>query len=295
MDLKELLANRKVVLTDGAMGTYLVEKGELSPGRLPEELNLTNPDAVRRVHEEYLLAGSEIILTNTFGANSFKLSRAGLADKLREINEKALAAAQKARVGFPALIAGDLGPSGEMLEPLGNLSLGRLSAACREQVRILAENGADFFLLETFSSLEEARAILEAVQAESGLPVIVSFTFSAGRKGPRTLMGESPEQVASVLNGLAIAVGANCGEGVAEVIGAVAELKQHTSLPVWAKPNAGRPELRDGQTVFPQAPEEFAAQVPELLKAGARFLGGCCGTAPGHIKVLKKALTDLQF
>ena len=232
MKLKELLRENRVVVTDGATGTWLAEKGKLQPGQPPELLNLSNPEAIRKAHQEYLEAGSEIIITNTFGANPFKLARLNLAEKTEEINRKAVLLASKARGNTRALIAGDIGPSGELLAPLGNISAGELSSSYQKVVSVLEGSGVDFFLLETFSSIKEAEIIAETVSKTSSLPIIVSLTFAIGKRGPRTLMGESPEDAA-----------------------------------ILAK---------------------------ELADAGARFIGGCCGTNPAHIKAIKNRLGDLH-
>lgn len=294
LKLKELLQEKRVALSDGAMGTYLSEKGELQPGQPPELLNLSKPEVIRKVHREYLGAGSEIILTNTFGANPFKLSRLGLADKTEEINRKAVLIAREARGNGRALIAGDIGPSGELLAPLGGLAPEKLASGYAEAVSILAGSGVDFLLLESFSSITEAAIIAESAAKTSSLPIVVSLTFSFGKQGPRTLMGESPEDFARAFGTSVFSLGTNCGTGFKEAITVIARLKKHTALPLWAKPNAGRPRLSRGKTVFPEAPEETAELAEELAGSGARFIGGCCGTTPAHIRTVRDRLHDLH-
>jgi len=294
LKLKELLAEKRVVITDGAVGTWLAEKGELQPGQPPELLNLSSPATIKKVHEEYLEAGSEIILTNTFGANPFKLARVSLADKTEEINRQAVLLARKARGNTPALIAGDIGPAGELLEPLGNLSAEKLVSGYRKIVSVLADEGVDLFLLETFSSLKEAELIAETISKISSLPSIVSLTFEIGKRGPRTLMGESPEDAVRAFGNSIFSLGTNCGGDSREAIIVISALKKQTGLPLWVKPNAGRPQIFEGKTVFPESPEEAAEQAKELAAAGARFIGGCCGTAPAHIKAIKNRLINLH-
>lgn len=294
LKLKELLAENRVVITDGATGTWLAEKGELQPGQAPELLNLSNPEAIRKVHREYLEAGSEIILTNTFGANPFKLARLNLAEKAEEINRRAVLLARKARDNTRALIAGDIGPSGELLAPLGNLSAEKLSSGYQKVVSVLADSGVDLFLLETFSSVREAEIIVETVLKTSSLPIIVSLTFTIGKRGPRTLMGESPEDAARTFGNSIFCLGANCGRGGRETITVISALKKQTGLPLWAKPNAGGPRISEGKTVFPESPEDAAILAKELADAGAKFIGGCCGTTPAHIKAIKNRLGNLH-
>ena len=294
MKLQELLAENRVVVTDGATGTWLAERGELLPGQPPELLNLSNPEAIRKVHQEYLEAGSEIILTNTFGANPFKLARLNLAEKTREINRQAVFLAREARGNTRALIAGDIGPSGELLAPLGNLSAKEISSGYQKVVSVLADSGVDLFLLETFSSVREAEIIAETVSKTSSLSIIVSLTFAIGKRGPRTLMGESPEDAARVFGNSIFSLGTNCGGDGRETITIISALKKYISLPLWAKPNAGRPRISEGKTVFPESPEDAAILAKELTDAGAKFIGGCCGTTPAHVKAIKNRLGDLH-
>lgn len=290
LKLEEFLAEREVVVTDGATGTWLAEKGELLPGQPPELLNLSNPKAIRKIHQEYLEAGSEIILTNTFGANPFKLARLNLAEKTEEINRQAVILAREARGNTRALIAGDIGPSGELLAPLGNISAADLSSKYQKVVSVLADGGVDLFLLETFSSIKEAEIIAETVLKIRSLPVVVSLTFAIGRRGPRTLMGESPNDAARIFGNSIFSLGTNCGGSSREALTIISALKKETNLPLWAKPNAGRPQVSEGKTVFPESPETMANLAKELADAGAKFIGGCCGTTPAHIRAVKNHL-----
>lgn len=288
------MRENRVVVTDGATGTWLAEKGELLPGQPPELLNLSNPEAIRKAHREYLEAGSSIILTNTFGANPFKLTRLNLAEKTEEINRQAVLLAREARGNTQVLIAGDIGPSGELLAPLGNLSAKELSSGYQKVVSVLDGSGIDLFLLETFSSIKETEIITEAIAKTSSLPIIVSLTFAIGKRGPRTLMGESPEDAALAFGKSIFSLGTNCGGDSRETIAIISALKKQSGLPLWAKPNAGRPRISEGTTVFPENPEETATRAKELADAGAKFIGGCCGTTPAHIRAIKNRLGNLH-
>ena len=299
MSFQEFLKQKRVILADGAMGTLLAERGLLTSGQAPETLNLFQPEAIAEIHRDYLDAGSEIILTNTFGANLFKLTRSGLEEKFEEINRKAVLIGRQATGTTPKgqafFIAGDLGPSGEILEPLGGLPPEKLATAYQRQAAILVEEGVDFLLLETMSSVAEARVIVAAIREKQDLPLVVSFTFFSGQKGPRTLMGESPKDVAESFGAHVSAIGTNCGEGVPEAIAVIIQMREHTDLPLWAKPNAGKPYLSDGKTFFPLGPSEWLKQMQGLVEAGAGVIGGCCGTTPRHIALMKRKLIDLQL
>ncbi|MFA5393306.1 MAG: homocysteine S-methyltransferase family protein [Candidatus Ratteibacteria bacterium] len=294
MNLQELLNEKRVVVTDGATGTWLAEKGELQPGQPPDLLNLSNPEAIRKIHREYLEAGSEIILTNTFGANPFKLSRLNLTEKTEEINRQAVLLAREARENTRALIAGDIGPSGELLAPLGNVSAKKLSSGYQKVISVLADSGIDLFLLESFSSIKEAEIIAETVSKKSSLPIVISLTFAIGKRGPRTLMGESPEDTVRAFGNSIFSLGANCGGGGREALVIISALKKETNLPLWAKPNAGKPRVSEGKTIFPESPEDAAILAKELADAGAKFIGGCCGTTPAHIRTIKNHLGVLH-
>jgi len=293
--LSDFLSAGRVLLADGAMGTRLSELG-LPPGQAPESWNLLNPAAIGQVHRDYLAAGVRVLLTNTFGANPFKLERYGLSDRLEEVNRRGVELARAAAGSRPILVAGDLGPSGELLEPLGRLSAAALKAGYRRQVQGLESAGVDFFLIETMTSLDEARAISDAVAEVSARPLAVSFTFSVGRQGPRTLMGESPLQAAKAFGGRAWLLGANCGEGPAETVQVLQELRAaRPGQLLWAKPNAGRPVLRDGRSVFLQGPEDFGREALRLAQAGAAVVGGCCGTTPAHLAAAARRLAHLNL
>ncbi len=273
-----------VLTSDGAWGTELSRAG-LPPGVAPEQWNLDNPDAVRRVAQSYVDAGADIILTNSFGGSRFKLAKAGL-DDVKGVNLRA-AEISRAAAGDRAFVFASVGPTGEFMAPLGTISEAEMRAAFAEQIGALVEGGADGIVIETMTALDEALAALRAAKETCDLPVVASFTFDSGPAGYATMMGVRPEQAAAeVTKAGAQLVGSNCGLGAQEMVEVVRLLKGSTDLPIWAKPNAGAPQLVDGETVFRETPEETASRVKEMIQAGARVVGGCCGTTPEHIRLI---------
>jgi 5-methyltetrahydrofolate--homocysteine methyltransferase len=286
---EELLAAKKVLVSDGAWGTMLAARG-LPPGTAPEAWNLERPEEVRAVAAAYVSAGSDVILTNSFGGSAPKLEKAGLPGKVEEVNRRAAEISAEAG-GGKALVFASMGPTGEFLQPLGDLSEQEALAIFSAQARALAAGGADGIVLETFTDLAEARCALRAAKEATGLPVVASMTFDRGAAGYATMMGVTPARAAEELTAAgADAVGSNCGAGIENMTEIVALIAPATSLPIWAKANAGLPELVNGETVFRQTAEDFAAAAPGLLAAGARIVGGCCGTAPEHIRALAAAV-----
>jgi 5-methyltetrahydrofolate--homocysteine methyltransferase len=288
--LAQLLAGRRVLLSDGAWGTELAKRG-LPAGLAPEIWNAERPDEIRAVAASYVEAGSDIILSCTFGGSSFKLAKRGLAGRAAELNRLGARLSQEAAAGR-ALVYASVGPTGEFMEPLGDVSEADMVKAYAQQVAALAEGGADGICIETMTDLGEARAALRAVRETCRLPAVVSMTFDRGPAGFATMMGVRPEQAAAELAGAgAAAVGANCGAGIADMIEIVRLMAPAAAgLPIWAKANAGLPELSGGTTVYRQTPEDFAKRAGELAAAGARIIGGCCGTTPEHIRALRGAL-----
>jgi len=287
----EELTSTGVVVTDGAWGTQLQERG-LAVGACPDAWNLTQPEKVEEVARAYVEAGSQVILTNTFGANRFVLARHGLAEKVAEINRAGVEISRRAADGGARVFA-SIGPSGVMLM-MGKVSEAELQAAFAAQAEAIAEAGADAIVVETMSDPAEARLAVAAARA-TGLPVVACMTFDSGPKKDRTMMGTTPEQAAQQLTAAgADVIGANCGQGIAGFVEICRRLHAATAQgaprPVWIKPNAGLPELVDGRTVYRQTPEQFAAYVPQLVAAGAGFIGGCCGTTPAFIKAVRERL-----
>lgn len=285
-----LKRENSLLIADGAMGSLLAARGRLGEAP-PELLNRDDPAVIEAIHRDYIAAGAVIIVSNTFGANAFKLDRTGHREAADELNRRGAAIARRAadRSARPVFVAGSLGPSGELPAPLGTVSAAALTEAFRRQARALVAGGADLLLIETMSAGAEARAALEAVRAESDLPVVLSFTFTPGQRGPRTLMGESPADLAAAFGDQVDCLGANCGEGPEVTAEICARYRDAGQGATWAKPNAGRPILRAGETVYPLDAPGFAACLPALAGAGARVVGGCCGCGPGHIAALARA------
>ena len=286
--LIQTLTARGVTLTDGAWGTQLQARG-LTPGETPDLWNLTQPDKVTEVARAYVAAGSQIILTNTFGGNRFRLAEAGAADRVIAINE-AGARLSRAAAGNHALVFASIGPSGKMLMN-GDVTEAELLTAFTEQAAALARGGADGLVIETLADLDEARIAISAAKT-TGLPVVASMVFDSGKDKDRTMMGTTPEQAAAALIAAgADVIGANCGQGIAGFVTICTRLKAAAAgHPVWIKANAGLPEMRAGKAVYAMTPAEFASYVPALLQAGANFLGGCCGTSPDFIRALRQTL-----
>jgi 5-methyltetrahydrofolate--homocysteine methyltransferase len=280
--LLDLISERGILLSDGAWGTELTKRG-LGAGECPEAWNLERPDDVRAVAAAYVEAGSDIILTNSFGGSRVKLAKAGLADRVHDLNVAAARLSKEAAEGR-ALVFASVGPTGELLSPLGDLTEAQAGEAFEEQIAALAEGGADGIVIETFLDLREAQCALAAARRVGGLPVVVSMTFERGPRGLATVFGVTPTQAATRLTEAgADSVGANCGAGMEIMIEAVREMRPLTALPLWAKSNAGLPRLEGGQTVFDETPEAMAARLPDLVRAGADIIGGCCGATPAHI------------
>jgi methionine synthase I (cobalamin-dependent) len=270
-------------LADGAWGTEFQKLGAVL-GACLDEWNLTKPELVRQVAESYVQAGSRVILTNTFRANSISLSPYGLQGQVEAINQAAVRISRQA-AGRSAMVFASMGPSGKMLLTK-EVNAEQLREAFLQQARALALEGPDALLIETMTDLAEAR-IAAAAALETGLPVIVSLVFDSGKNRDRTIMGTTPEQAATALTSDGVhGIGANCGLGIRDFIPVCRRLAEATALPVWIKPNAGLPGMIGGVAQYKTTPAEFAASAQELVDAGATFLGGCCGTTPEFIGAL---------
>lgn len=286
--LKSVLESGHILLADGATGTMLQAMG-LPAGSPPEVWNVEQPANVRKLYRAYLDAGSQIILTNTFGGSRLKLERAGgLGARAVELNR---AAAHLARLeaGEGAYVAGDIGPTGELMEPYGTLSYADAVQAFAEQARALVEGGVDLLWVETMSDLSEAQAAVEAIKSVCDLPVFCTLSYT---KSGRTMMGVKPTQAAGLLWPMGLtAIGLNCGEGIEIVRPVLSEYRRALpDAPLIAKPNAGLPKLVDGETVFDLGPEAFAGHVREWIELGAQIIGGCCGSSPQHIMAMAAVL-----
>lgn len=288
----QLLAGPGPILADGAMGTMLFELG-LQFGDPPEMWNLEQPDKVRQVHRAYLQAGARLLLTNTFGGNPFRLGMHGRESQVAAVNRAGARLAREAAAdrGEETIIAGDLGPSGGVMAPLGDLEFEQACRGFAEQAQALREGGVDVFWIETISSLEEMRAAFEGIRmADRERPIITTMTFDT--RG-RTMMGVTPEEAASDLTALgAAAVGGNCGNGPEEILEVIRKMKSVApeGTVLVSKANAGIPRLEEGRAVYRAGPEEMAAYAVAARQAGARIIGACCGSTPTHLREMARAL-----
>jgi len=275
-------------LCDGAMGTLLYAKGVFI-NRCYDELNLSQPELIRGVHHEYLQAGAEITETNTFGANSFRLARHSLADKVREINLAGARVAREAAKSFDVWVAGSVGPLGTRIEPLGKTSFAEARDAFRQQIAALAEGGVDLLILETFGYLEELhQAMLAAKEVAPNLPLVAQVTID---EDSNCLDGSDPETFAPRLAEWgADVIGCNCSVGPVAMLDGIERIRAVSSLPLAAQPNAGIPRSVEGRNIYLCSPEYMASYARKFVAAGVRIVGGCCGTTPDHIRVMKGAL-----
>ena len=290
MSILDELNQNKILLSDGAWGTFLQAKG-LKPGECPELWNITHRTDVLDIAESYLLAGSDIIETNSFGGSIFKLSQYSLRERVSEINQAAAALSREA-AGNKKHVAGSVGPTGKMLL-LGDVTGKELYDAFREQTIALEKGGADIIIVETMSAIDEASLAVRAARENTKCIVIITMTFSRTLKGEyRTMMGVSPEEmVSSMKEAGAHIIGSNCGNGIEDMIGIVKAIRAvDNKIPIMIQANAGVPELIDGKTVFRESPEMMASFVPELIKAGVNIIGGCCGTTPEHIREIGRKI-----
>jgi homocysteine S-methyltransferase len=293
----DIFADRPV-LADGAMGTVLYARG-IFINRCYDELNLSDPNLILSIHEEYLQAGAELLETNTFGANRFRLARHGLAGKVAEINAAGVCIARQAIERFKdkqagkAWVSGSVGPLGVRLEPLGKTGLDEARAAFAEQIRVLAEAGVDMLSIETMSALNEAREALAAArEVAPGLPVLVMVTVD---DESTCLDGSSPAQAAALLTEWgAGAIGVNCSTGPTSVLTAIEAMRPVTSLPLAAMPNAGMPRAVEGRNIYLCSPEYMASFARKAIQAGVQIVGGCCGTTPNHIRAMRSAIRDID-
>lgn len=289
-EFRKRIENGPLIL-DGATGTML-QKAGMPIGVCPEEWILENKEVMVKLQQDYVAAGSDIVYAPTFTANRIKLEEYGLEDHIVRMNEE-LVALSKEAVGDKALVAGDITMTGLQLYPIGDFMFDELVEVYKEQASILAKAGVDLFVVETMMSLQECRAAVLAIQEVCDLPIMVSLTYN---EDGRTLYGTDPATATVVLQSLGIdAIGINCSTGPEEMITPVVKMTEYATIPVFAKPNAGLPELEDGVTVYKTTPEEFATVGKKLVEAGAAILGGCCGTTPEHIRALKEAVTGMPL
>jgi homocysteine S-methyltransferase len=276
------------VLCDGAMGTLLYAKG-IFINRCYDELNLSQPELIRDIHHDYLQAGAEIIETNTFGANSFRLARHSMVDRVRDINVAGVRVAREAAKGFDVWIAGSMGPLGVRIEPLGKTSFAEARAAFREQAAALVEGGVDLLMLETFGYLEELhQAVLACRDVNPMIPLVAQVTID---EDGDCLDGSDPETFAARLTEWNVDVlGINCSVGPVTMLEAIERVRAVTTLPLAAQPNAGMPRSVEGRNIYLCSPEYMANYTSNFVAAGVRLIGGCCGTTPDHIRAMKSIL-----
>ena len=275
------------IVTDGAWGTQLQQRG-LANGDCPDAWNLSHAELVEEVPRAYVEAGSQVVLTNTFRANRLALDSYDLASRVTEINRAGAEISLRA-AGTRALVFGSIGPSGKMLLT-GEVSEAELQEAFEEQAAALAATAVAGLVIETMSDLKEAKIALSAAKG-TGLPVVVCMVFDSGRNLDRTLMGDTPVSCARELTAAgADVIGANCGQGIESYVNVCRQLRAGTELPIWIKANAGVPHIEQGQVVYQTTAEDFARYVPELVAAGAQWVGGCCGTSPEFIRQLRASL-----
>ena len=290
--LQRLLAERPHLLADGATGTNLFDAG-LATGEAPEMWNFEHPERIEALHQSMVDAGADIILTNTFGGSRYRLKLHKAQDRVEEINRRAVEIARKVadRAGRPVVVAGSIGPTGELFEPLGPLTHAEGVAAFAEQARALASAGADLLWIETMSSKDEVRAAAEGA-ASTGMPYVCTLSFDTNG---RTMMGLMPGEHAQLCHELTprpVGYGANCGVGAAELIAAVVNMSgsAETGDVIVAKGNCGIPYYHEGKIRYDGTPELMAEYARMARDAGARIIGGCCGTSPTHLKAMREAL-----
>ena len=289
MDIRQVIEKESVIITDGSMGAYLQELGYL--GITPECASIDMPDLVASVHKEYIESGSSVILTNTFGANKKRLARKNLANKIEDINIKSGEIAKRVSSQYKGiLVAGDIGPSGELLEPYGNLTTKEAEEIFVSQAKLLQETGVDLILLETFQDLKEIEVAYNSIKAKYDCFIIPSLTLSSGGEN-RTLMGQKIEDLLEWAVKIGV-LGINCGLTSIEMKSVVSKIRKISEIPLWIKPNAGIPQVSDGNITYPESIEEFTENCVEMVNKGIKFIGGCCGTTPKYIKNLKKVIYE---
>lgn len=289
----ENIKSGKILLSDGAMGSLLMERG-LKQGECPENLNLTQPKILEEITQLYLDAGSDIIQSNTFGASPMKLSDYGLDDKTEEINRVGVSLAKNV-VGDKAYIYGSCGPSGKILQPFGDGDPDELQRGFERQIKAMVFAEVDVIIIETMTDLNEAKIAIKAAKTVAPeITVVACMTFEDTPKGFFTIMGNSLVDAASELElAGAEVIGSNCGNGIDKMIQIAVELKKTSNLPLIIQSNAGLPINKEGQIIYPETPEIFAHKVSDLIDAGVSIVGGCCGTTPDTIRAMRKTIDSI--
>lgn len=287
-----LLSRKNTLVLDGATGTNLQKRG-LPIGTAPETWLFENPTGISQLYSDFVQAGSDIILTCTFGGNRTRLAHANLSDKLIEVNQTAVNLARQVTSATDVLVAGSLGPTGEMMQPFGSMREEQAFEIHTEQAKVLVSAGVDLLVIETQFDLSEAQAAVKAVRSvSSDIALVCSFSYD---RGVRTMMGVKPGQMAETFNPLTVdALGINCGKSLEDNLSVLKTLKENTQKPIWFKPNAGLPTSNpDGTTSYDVTPEMMGNHVLEWIAAGARLMGGCCGTSPEHLTAIAKMVKGI--
>ncbi len=280
----------RVLLADGAWGTEFFKRG-LMQGSPPDEWNLSHPEIVKEITREYLEAGAEVILTNTFGANRCRLESHGLSDRAYDLTLSGTRIAREIIVGR-AVVAGDIGPSARFIA-LGEVTAEELYGVYAEQARALREGGADWIVVESMTDAEEMAVAVRAALETTGLPVVASVTYNRTSKGYRTMMGNPPEAcVRRAEEEGASVIGANCGSGIEDYVPLAPLLRSLTALPLWIKANAGVPQIVGGKVTYPLTAQQYSSYVPQLIRAGVDVIGGCCGTDPQFIREIGRKIAE---
>jgi 5-methyltetrahydrofolate--homocysteine methyltransferase len=284
----ERLNAGETLVSDGATGTNLQARG-LAHGKPTELWLLEEPEQIKKLHREFIDAGSDIILTNTFGASSVRLGSEGLGERAVELNTLAARLGRQAANGTDVLVGGSIGPTGQLLKPLGPLDPDEAYESFAAQARALTEAGVDLLVVETQFDIAEATRAVQAARSVSSLPLVISFSYD---RGTRTMMGVKPAQMVREFSGMGVtALGVNCGRSLEDNLQVLKELKEASTLPLWFKPNAGLPKLdSNDRAIFDVTPQAMGERATEAISIGARILGGCCGTSPEHLRQIARAV-----
>jgi len=290
----ERLKAGEILCSDGAWATELQKMG-LEPGGNPDELNLTKPELPRQIARNYCEAGADMILTNTFGSNGFRQRHYGLANKVKDLNIAGAKHSKEIAKEFGAFVVGSMGPSGEMVEPLGLVSNKEMYENFLEQALALKEGGVDAVVVETIFALEELRQAVRAAK-DAGLFTMATMTFDPGAFGFKTMWGVSTEQAARGMDEAgADVIGTNCGNGIDNMVKIVKEMRPHTKKPILVHSNAGvATKIVNGLPFYEETPEQMAERVKDLAAAGAAIIGGCCGTTPEHVRRFRQEIDRLN-